>query len=83
MNTETGQTVNAVHSPAMLRAVLVAAIIGDFLSPFLMASLAISTPEIGKDLGLDIVNLGWILSSFLLASSALMLTAGRLGDQIG
>ena len=83
MNTETGQTVNAVHSPAMLRAVLVAAIIGDFLSPFLMASLAISTPEIGKDLGLDIVNLGWILSSFLLASSALMLTAGRLGDCIG
>ncbi|MCX6688799.1 MAG: MFS transporter [Methanoregula sp.] len=83
MNTETGQMVNAVHSPAMLRAVLVAAIIGDFLSPFLMASLAISTPEIGKDLGLDIVNLGWILSSFLLASSALMLTAGRLGDCIG
>ena len=83
MNTETEQTANAAHSPAMLRAVLVAAIIGDFLSPFLIASLAISTPEIGKDLGLDIVTLGWILSSFLLSSSALMLTAGRLGDCIG
>ncbi|WP_321504466.1 MFS transporter [uncultured Methanoregula sp.] len=83
MNTETEHPGNAVHSPAMLRAVLIAAIIGDFLSPFLMASLAISTPEIGKDLGLEIVNLGWILSSFLLASSALMLTAGRLGDCIG
>jgi MFS family permease len=67
----------------MLRGVLIAAYIGDFLSPFLIASLAISTPEIGKDLGLDIVSLGWILSSFLLASSALMLTAGRLGDCIG
>jgi MFS family permease len=83
MNTETEQTANAAHSSAMLRAVLVAAIIGDFLSPFLIASLAISTPEIGKDLGLDIVTLGWILSSFLLSSSALMLTAGRLGDCIG
>lgn len=71
------------HSPAMLRAVLVAAFIGDFLSPFLMASLAISTPEIGKELGLEVVYLGWILTSFLLASSALMLTAGRLGDCLG
>ena len=83
MNTETGNPGKAVYSPAMLRAVLIAAIIGDFVSPFLMASLAISAPEIGSDLGLDIVNLGWILSSFLLASSALMLTAGRLGDCIG
>ena len=83
MNTETGQPGEAVYPPAMLRAVLIAAIIGDFLSPFLIASLAISTPEIGKDLGLDIVSLGWILSSFLLASSALMLTAGRLGDCLG
>jgi MFS family permease len=83
MNTQRGQTEKPVHSPAMLRAVIIAAIIGDFLSPFLIASLAISTPEIGKDLGLDIVSLGWILSSFLLASSVLMLTAGRLGDCIG
>ncbi len=83
MNTETGYPGEAVYSPAVLRAVLIAAIIGDFLSPFLIASLAISTPVIGSDLDLDIVNLGWILSSFLLASSALMLTAGRLGDCIG
>ncbi len=83
MNTETGHPGNVVYSPDMLRAVIIAAIIGDFLSPFLIASLAISTPVIGNDLGLDIVNLGWILSSFLLASSALMLTAGRLGDCLG
>jgi MFS family permease len=83
MNTETGLTGKAAYSPAMLRAVLIAAIIGDFLSPFLIASLAISIPVIGSDLGLDIVNLGWVLSSFLLASSAVMLTAGRLGDCIG
>ena len=82
MNPETGQP-DKVYSPAMRRAVIIAAIIGDFLSPFLIASLAISTPVIGSDLGLDIVNLGWILSSFLLASSALMLTAGRLGDCLG
>ncbi|MEI6293457.1 MAG: MFS transporter [Methanomicrobiales archaeon] len=83
MNTETGYPGNAAYYPAMLRAVLIAAIIGDFLSPFLIASLAISIPVIGSDLDLDIVNLGWILSSFLLASSAVMLTAGRLGDCIG
>ena len=83
MNAETGHPGNAAYSPAMLRAVLIAAIIGDFLSPFLIASLAISIPVIGSDLGLDIVNLGWVLSSFLLASSAVMLTAGRLGDCIG
>ncbi len=83
MNPETGHPGNTVYSPAMLRAVLIAAIIGDFLSPFLIASLAISIPVIGSELDLDIVNLGWVLSSFLLASSAVMLTAGRLGDCIG
>jgi MFS family permease len=80
---ETGQPGETVHPPAMLRAVVIAAIIGDFLSPFLIASLAISTPEIGAELGLEIVHLGWILASFLLASSAVMLTAGRLGDCLG
>ncbi|MCX6699098.1 MAG: MFS transporter [Methanomicrobiales archaeon] len=83
MNTESGPPGNTLNSTAMLRAVLISAIIGDFISPFLIASLTISIPVIGSDLGLDIVNLGWVISSFLLASSVVMLTAGRLGDCTG
>ncbi|MFA4860703.1 hypothetical protein [Methanoregula sp.] len=57
MNTENESPGQTYYSPAMIRAGITAAIIGNFLSPVLMASLAISTPVIGNDLGLEIVNL--------------------------
>lgn len=54
-----------------------------FLTPFISSSVNIVLPPIGRELGLSAVMLGWIASSFLLTTAALLLPAGRLTDIYG
>lgn len=63
--------------------VLVVVVMGAFLIPFLGAALNVSLPSIGREFSLDIVILGWIPTSFILANTAFILPFGRLGDIYG
>lgn len=40
-------------------------------------------PAIGRDLGLDLGGLQWVMNAYLLSLSALMITGGSLGDLFG
>jgi EmrB/QacA subfamily drug resistance transporter len=44
------------------------------------SSVNIALPTIGKEFGLDAVTLGWVATSFMLASAITLLPAGRLAD---
>ncbi len=63
--------------------VLIVVILGAFLIPFMGAALNVSLPSIGREFALDIVLLGWIPTSFILANAAFILPFGRLGDIYG
>lgn len=56
---------------------------GFFLSPFSTAALNIALPSIGREFAVDAVFLGWISTSYFLATAALFLPFGRLGDIFG
>lgn len=51
-----------------------------FLIPFMGSSLSLALPVIGNEFHVNIINLGWIITAFLLANSAFILPFGRLAD---
>lgn len=51
---------------------------------FLEASVvSVALPSIGRDLGLELGGLQWVMNGYLLALSALMITGGSIGDLYG
>jgi EmrB/QacA subfamily drug resistance transporter len=65
------------------RSVLLVATFAAFLTPFLGSAVNLALPSIGKDLNANAVELGWIISSFILSSAIFLLPFGRLADIIG
>jgi EmrB/QacA subfamily drug resistance transporter len=63
--------------------ILIITSISSFTTPFMGAAINIALPSIGKEFSLNAVALGWIATSFLLATAALLLPAGRLADIYG
>lgn len=54
-----------------------------FLTPFMGSSINLAIPAIGQEFTSSALHLGWIVTSYLLASAALLLPLGRLADIIG
>ncbi len=54
-----------------------------FMGTFLISSVNIALPSIGKSLDIDAVTLSWIITSFLLSTAMFQLPAGSLGDRAG
>ncbi len=70
----------AVQSPSG-RWILAASILGSG-AVFLEGSVvSVAVPSIGRDLGLSVAGLQWVMNGFLLTLSALMLFGGALGDR--
>jgi EmrB/QacA subfamily drug resistance transporter len=68
-------------SSAAGRWILAASVLGSG-AVFLEGSVvAVAVPAIGRDLGLGIAGLQWVMNGFLLTLSALMLFGGALGDR--
>ncbi len=70
-------------SSRLKRNALYVAVLGSFLTPFMISSVNVALPTIGKEFGADHLMLGWIVTSFLLSSSVFLLPFGRLADQYG
>ena len=54
-----------------------------FMGTFLISSINIALPSIGKEFGLNSVALSWIVTAFLLANAMFLLPVGRWGDLTG
>jgi len=65
------------------RSVLTVTAFASFLTPFMGSSINLALPSIGDEMGLNAVTLNWIVSSYMLTTSILLLPAGRAGDIIG
>ncbi len=65
------------------RSVLTVTAFASFLTPFMGSSVNLALPSIGDEFNLNAVTLNWIVSSYMLTTSILLLPAGRLGDILG
>ncbi|HEX7493233.1 MAG TPA: MFS transporter [Bacteroidales bacterium] len=65
------------------KSVLLVSTFAAFLTPFLTSAVNLALPSIGKDLHTNAINLGWVISSFILTSAIFLLPFGRLGDIVG
>lgn len=65
------------------RYILIAVTTSSFLTPFMVSSLNLAVPSIGKEFGGDVYSLSWVITSYLLASAVFLLPWGRLSDIVG
>jgi EmrB/QacA subfamily drug resistance transporter len=68
---------------ALKRTVLFIACLSSFIVPFIGSSVNIALPTIGKEFKIDAVTLGWVPTSYLLASAMFLLPFGRIADIYG
>lgn len=65
------------------RSVLTVTAFASFLTPFMGSSVNLALPSIGEEFSLNAVTLNWVVSSYMLTTSMLLLPAGRAGDILG
>lgn len=62
---------------------LVVLLSASFLLAVDFSVLNVALPEIGRDVGIDVAGLQWIITAFALPAAGLGLLFGRLGDLVG
>ncbi len=62
---------------------LVAIAAGLFMGLLDLSIVTIVIPEIGRALDADFVSLSWVVNAYVLATAAMIIPAGKLGDLIG
>lgn len=72
-----------MHDRATQLTALTIASLSSFITPFMMSSINIALPDIGKEFNADAVMLSWIASSYLLASAVTLVPFGKLADIYG
>lgn len=69
--------------PAVRRAALIVATMTALLTPFLGSAVNVALPAMATDLHLDPVELSWVATAFLVATTVCLVPFGRLADQVG
>ncbi|UCH21312.1 MAG: MFS transporter [Deltaproteobacteria bacterium] len=62
---------------------LIIASLGSFITPFMVSSINIALPAIGKEFRADAVLLSWVATSYLLAAAVSLVPFGKLADIYG
>jgi EmrB/QacA subfamily drug resistance transporter len=65
------------------RSILVIASLTNFSFPFMSSSIVVALPSISRELSIDAILLGWIVTAYLLASVIVVLPIGKLADIYG
>lgn len=65
------------------RAVLIAASLSSFFTPFMGSALNVAIPVIGKQMHATAVMVSWVVSVYLITSAVFLLPFGRLADMMG
>lgn len=57
--------------------------IAQFMVPFMLTSIGVALPTLGRELGASVMQLGLVEQTYVLSLAMTMLTFGRLGDIVG
>ena len=63
--------------------VLAVIFVGTFMGPLDSSIVNIALPVIAKEFGVGITTIEWVVMAYLLTTSSLLLSVGRIGDMIG
>jgi EmrB/QacA subfamily drug resistance transporter len=63
--------------------ILVVTTLASFLIPIMSSAVNVALPAISSEYNLDVITLGWVTTSYMLASAALLIPFGRLADMYG
>ncbi len=63
--------------------VLMVVSVATFIAAMSAASVNLALPHVGADLGIPIADTSWVVTSYLLAATVLLMVSGRLGDLVG
>ncbi len=63
--------------------ILITVCIAQFMAPFMLTSVGVALPSLGRDLGASAVQLGLVEQLYVLSLAMSMLTFGRFGDIVG
>jgi len=69
-----------MHDAATRRTALLIAVLASFLTPFMVSSVNVALPAMGKELGMNAVLLSWVPTSYLLAAAMFLVPFGRIAD---
>ena len=65
------------------KAALLVASLASFLTPFMGSSINVALPSIGETFNSNIIVLGWIANSYILAAAIFLIPFGRAADILG
>jgi MFS family permease len=54
-----------------------------FLVPFMGSALTLALPQIGAEMNLDKIGMGWISSAFLISTAVFQVPLAKMGDMLG
>jgi EmrB/QacA subfamily drug resistance transporter len=57
--------------------------LGNLLVPLNSTMIVVALPQVARDLGVDVGDTSWLVTSYLIAMAALQPIAGRMGDRLG
>jgi len=66
------------HAPK--RAALTIATLASFVTPFMASSVTVALPTIGQEFSMKAVALGWVATSYILATAVSLLPFGKVAD---
>ena len=69
--------------PVSKKATLFITTFASFLSPFSISSVNIALPSIGQEFRMDAILLGWVTTSYLLATGICLIPLGKMADIYG
>ncbi|MGD8286082.1 MAG: MFS transporter, partial [Desulfobacterales bacterium] len=72
-----------MNDKAIKLSALIIASLSSFLTPFMISSVNIALPAIGKEFKTDAVLLSWVATSYLLAAAVSLVPFGKLADIYG
>ncbi|MBI2942194.1 MAG: MFS transporter [Chloroflexi bacterium] len=75
--------ISVVRSLDARRHALLMAVSGNFLAIMAMTPISMALPTIAVQLQVDVGAAGWVMTSYLLVLTAMVLVSGRLGDAYG
>ncbi len=69
-----------MHDITIKRSTLLIATLSSFLTPFMVSSINIALPAIGREFAMSAVLMSWVPTSYILAAAMFLVPFGRLAD---
>lgn len=65
---------------SLKRSALLIALLSSFLTPFMVSSINVALPAIGREFDMTAVSMSWVPTSYLLSAAIFLVPFGRLAD---